>query len=228
MKIAWCLQQVPFEGPGVFRASLERRGYQVKHTIVRDQGLPDGPIDFLLIMGGPMSVNDPDPWITQELAFVTKVLAESIPVIGICFGAQLLAKALGGSVKAGPTFEIGMVPVSLTEAGKQDPVFQTLPQTFPVFEWHGEGITLSARGVPLVASPDFPVQAFQFEEKAYGLLFHPEIQPGNISAMCQECPQDVQRGGTPQETLEQEAIEHLPFLHALADRVVHHLTCPSG
>ena len=224
MKIAWCLQQVPFEGPGVFRTCLERKGYLIKESVVSTQGLPHGPVDFLLIMGGPMSVNDPDPWITQELDYVKNVIAQGIPVLGICFGAQLLGKALGGTIGPGTTFEIGMVPVTLTEAGKTDPVFRKLPETFQVFQWHGEGITLGSEGVALADSTDFPVQAFRHQDRVYGLVFHPEIERASIRVMGQACPQDVSRGGVPVEVIEQQTVEHLPFLHELAHRIINHLT----
>ena len=110
MKVAVCLQHVPFEGPGVLRHALESRGYSVTCHIVPTEGLPLDPGNLLLIMGGPMSVNDPDPWIESERRFVKTALERGLPVLGICFGAQLLAKVLGWSVAPGPTFEIGMVP----------------------------------------------------------------------------------------------------------------------
>ena len=223
MKTAWCLQQVAFEGPGVFRAALEQRGYLVNQGVVTTQGLPQGQIDFLLIMGGPMSVNDPDPWIAQELAFVKTAIAQGIPVLGICFGAQLLARALDGTVGAGPTFEIGMVPVTLTDEGKADPVFGSLPGTFPVFQWHGEGITLPPETKSLLASSDFPVQAFRAQERCYGLLFHPEMEKEGIQALCRECPEDVKKGKVLPEVIQAQATPYLPMLHQFADRLIGHL-----
>jgi len=223
MKTAWCLQQVAFEGPGVFRAALEQRGYLVNQGVVTTQGLPQGQIDFLLIMGGPMSVNDPDPWIAQELAFVKTAIAQGIPVLGICFGAQLLARALDGTVGAGPTFEIGMVPVTLTDEGKADPVFGSLPGTFPVFQWHGEGITLPPETKSLLASADFPVQAFRAQERCYGLLFHPEMEEEGIQALCRECPEDVKKGKVLPEVIQAQATPYLPMLHQFADRLIGHL-----
>lgn len=224
MKTAWCLQQVPFEGPGVFQTCLEQRGYTVRRSVVPAEGLPSDQVDMLLIMGGPMSVNDSDPWIAQEKAFAQQAIAQGIPTLGICFGSQLLAMALGGTVWPGPKFEIGMVPVRLTPEGQADPVFHTLPETFSVFQWHGEGISLSSKGVPLVASPDFPVQAFRYEQHVYGLLFHPEIEQQSIPVMCRECPRDVFRGGVSEAAMKQETATHLPFLHELADRVIGQLT----
>lgn len=218
MKIASCLQQVSYEGPGAFRQSLEKRGYEVHHWLVPSDGLPADPGDLLLIMGGPMSVNDSDAWINAEIHFVKEVLKRGIPVLGICFGAQLLAKALGASVVSGSTFEIGMLPVSLTERGRSDPVFDSMPQVFPVFQWHGEGMTLPHGSTHLAASADFPVQAFRMKEQIYGLLFHLELEEAGIEALCRECPQDVQRGGVSPEMIQARSRPHLPKLHQLADR----------
>ncbi len=226
MKVALCLQHVPFEGPGVFRPALESRGYRVRSVLVPADGLPSDAGDFLLIMGGPMSVNDPDSWIEGELQFVKTVLQTGIPVLGICFGAQLLAKALGGSVAPGSKFEIGMVSVSLTGMGKPDPVFEFTPQTFPVFQWHGEGMTLPPGSTHLATSADFPVQAFKMKDRIYGLLFHLELEGAGIRALCRECPQDVQRGGMSSEMIQDRSLPHLPMLHQLADRLIGHLVEP--
>jgi GMP synthase-like glutamine amidotransferase len=170
-----------------------------------------------------MSVNDADSWIEAELHFVKTVLACGIPVLGICFGAQLLAKALGASVAPGPKFEIGMVPVSLTEIGRTDPVFGSMPRTFPVFQWHGEGMTLPLGGTHLATSADFPVQAFRMKDRIYGLLFHLELEETGVRVLCRECPQDVQRGGMSPEIVQAQSLPHLPMLHELADRLIGHV-----
>jgi GMP synthase-like glutamine amidotransferase len=223
MKVALCLQHVPFEGPGVFRRALEFRGYEVKTRVVPAEGLPMDHGNILLLMGGPMSVNDTDPWIKAELHFVKTALERGIPVLGICFGAQLLAKALGGSVAPGPKFEIGMVPVLVTDSGTHDPVFGSMPQTFPVFQWHGEGMTLPPGGTHLAASADFPIQAFRMGKRIYGLLFHLEMEEAGLLALCRECPHDVQRGGIPPENIHAQSLPYLPGLHQLADRLIGHL-----
>lgn len=220
MKVAVCLQHVVFEGPGVFRRALETRGYTIQHVVVPDERLPSDPGDFLLIMGGPMSVNDADRWIETELQFVQTALERDIPILGICFGAQLLAKALGGSVAPGPKFEIGMNAVSLTNMGKTDPILSVMPQDFLVFQWHGEGVTLPPGSMPLVTSADFPVQAFRMTDRVYGLLFHLELDEVGLDALCRECPQDVQRGGMAPESIQAQSWPHLPRLHELADRFI--------
>ncbi len=223
MKIAYCLQHVLFEGPGVFRHALETRGYVVRNVIVPVEGLPADPGDFLLIMGGPMSVNDREPWIEAELQFVKTALARDIPVLGICFGAQLLAKSLGGSVVPGPKFELGMGSVSLTHMGKIDPILRVMPPDFFVFQWHGEGITLPHGSTHLVTSVDFPVQAFRMTDRTYGLLFHLELEEVGVELLCRECPQDVERGGMALEAIQAQSRPHLPRLHQLADRFMEHL-----
>jgi GMP synthase-like glutamine amidotransferase len=223
MKVATCLQHVPFEGPGVFRQALDEEGYALRTILVPSEGLPKELGDFLLIMGGPMSVNDSELWIGEELQFVKAAMDNKLPILGICFGSQLLAKALGGSVEPGPIFEIGMVPVMLTDEGKTDSVFSQLPSTFQVFQWHGEGITLPPETKSLLASADFSVQAFRAQERCYGLLFHPEMEEEGMQALCRECPEDVKKGKVPPEVIQAQATPYLPMLHQFADRLIGHL-----
>ncbi len=224
MKVAKCLQHVPFEGPGAFRPALEERGYSVQTVLVPDVGPPPDPGDFLLIMGGPMSVNDPHLWIEKEQQFVKSAIAQNIPVLGICFGAQLLAKTFGSSITPGGKFEIGMTPIMLTEEGKLDPGFFGMPHTFSVFQWHGEGFSAPQNAVTLAKSADFPVQAFRVGARVYALLFHLEMQEGGMVSLCQECPEDVTRGEIPPEIIQSQAVPHLPQLHRMADRLIGHLT----
>ena len=224
MKVATCLQHVPFEGPGMFRQALEARGYTVRTTLVPSEGLPAAPGDFLLIMGGPMSVNDSEPWIAEELSFVQAALQSGIPILGICFGSQLLAMAVGGSIAPGPTFEIGMVEVALTDEGHVDFIFGQLPSTFQVFQWHGEGITLPSEIKSLVSSPDFPVQAFRVGERCYGLLFHPEIEMSGLQNLCEKCPEDLKKGRVSPEIIQSQTKLHLPSLHQFTDLLTDSLT----
>src|SRR4051812_47189441 len=131
---AICLQHVPFEGPGAFTASLARRGVTLERCLVPTDGLPKDSGDLLLVMGGPMSVNDPDDWIAEETAFIRSALQAGKRVIGVCLGSQLMAKALGATVRPGKALEIGMTSIRLTPEAQQDPVFKTLPHSFDVFE----------------------------------------------------------------------------------------------
>ncbi len=223
MKQALCVQHVPFEGPGVFRRALEQRHHRLDTRLVPRQGLPDALPDFLLVMGGPMSVNDPDPWIEREQRFIRRAIDAGIPVVGVCLGAQFLAKALGGQVTPGPHPEIGPTPVTCTATQDTDPVFGTFPRFFTAFQWHGEGLTLPPRTVGLASSERYPVQAFRYGARTYGLLFHLELEREGIEALCRECSQDIQRAGTTAEAVLESAMPILPPSHQLADRLVAHL-----
>ena len=224
MKIAHCLQHVPFEGPGVFRSSLEQRGYEVCQQLVPEKGLPAELGDFLLVMGGPMSVNDPEPWITEELVFIQAALSKNIPVVGVCLGSQLLTRALGTSVTPSENFEIGMVPIILSEDGQNDSVFKPMPRIFDVFQWHGEGFELPKKTVLLATSERYPVQAYRYGTKVYALLFHLELEEEGVQMLCQECPEDVARSGISPDSILSTAHLAFPQLHACADRLIAHLT----
>ena len=173
-----------------------------------------------------MSVNDSTDWIVKEIDFIKTTMTKYIPIVGVCLGAQLLARALGAPVVQGPSFEIGMMPVTLSKAGEQDPVFHSMPRTIDVFQWHGEGFDLPQNSVALAASKDYPVQAFRVGMKIYGLLFHLEMDEQGVEALCRECPADVERGGIPIETLKSTAAKGLPHLHEWADRLIAYLTAP--
>ena len=224
MKLAHCLQHVSFEGPGIFQSFLEERGYEVFQQLVPEKGLPSQLGDFLLVMGGPMSVNDPNPWIAEEIIFIQAALSKNIPVVGVCLGSQLLTRALGTSVTPSENFEIGMVPITLSEEGKQDPVFHSMPDMFDVFQWHGEGFELPAKSVLLAISEHYPVQAYRYGTNVYALLFHLELDEQGVRTLCQECPADVVRGGIPADTMLAKASQAFPQLHACADRLIAHLT----
>ena len=223
MKQALCLQHVPFEGPGVFRQALEKRRYQLETLLVPQRDFPATPPDFLLVMGGPMSVNDCDPWIEQERQFIRYTIEAGTPVLGVCLGSQLMAKALGGQVRPGPRLEIGPALITRIVEEDADAVFGTFPRDFTVFQWHGEGLTLPPGALLLASSEFYPVQAFRYGDRAYGLLFHVELEAEGIEALCSECFTDVQRAGTTTEALLESAKPILPECHRLADHLIAHL-----
>lgn len=218
-----CLQHVPFEGPGAFAKALSKRGVSLDSYLVPKDGLPQDAGDLLVVMGGPMSVNDRDPWIVEETAFIRFVLQANKPVIGVCLGSQFMAKALGVTVRSGKALEIGMTSVRLTDAGKADPVFGSCPESFDVFEWHGEIFDLPKDCVPLVGSDIAPLQAFRYGERAYGLLFHLEMEEGGIDSLCRECAPDVTKAGLTAQQVKTTAVPQLPQLHQVADRLIGHL-----
>ena len=220
MKQALCLQHVPFEGPGIFRKALEKYRYRLDLRLVPRQGLPSQLPDFLLIMGGPMSANDPDPWIKQEQQFIRRALKANIPVVGICLGSQLIVKTLGGQVGPGPRLEIGPTQIVRTVEEDEDPVFGRFPRFCTVFQWHGEGLTLPPKAILLASSTNYPIQAFRYGEKAYGLLFHLELEWEGIVSLCRECSHDLERAGVTVQTILKSAAAILPQSHQFAERLI--------
>jgi GMP synthase-like glutamine amidotransferase len=178
---------------------LRERGYRLATCLVPEDGLPGIDFDFLLVMGGPMSVNDPAPWIAKETAFIRGAIAAGKPVLGICLGSQFIAKALGGTVGPGPGVEVGLTALQLTEEGRADPCFAGFPVSFDAVAWHGEGIMPPPGCRVLASSPLFPVQALGYGHCCYGLLFHLEVHEQAVAALCERCPGDLVRAGTSRE-----------------------------
>lgn len=220
---AVCIQHVPFEGPGAFATSLASRGVSLECHLVPQDGLPKDTGDLLIVMGGPMSVNDPDSWIAEETAYIRSALNSGKAMIGVCLGSQFMAKALSANVRPGKALEIGMTPVRLTSEAKQDPLFKTLPGSFEVFEWHGEVFDLPGECVPLAGSAIAPLQAFRYRDRAYGLLFHLEMEQPGIDSLCEQCAPDLVKARLTAQEVKTAAIPRLPTLHEFADRLIGHL-----
>jgi GMP synthase-like glutamine amidotransferase len=154
---------VDHEGPGYFAQVLERNAipYRVV-SIGRGDALPEHPNDYsgLVFMGGPMSVNDPLPWIQQELRLIRNAVDAAIPVLGHCLGGQLISKALGGIVTRNRVREIGWFDVEQTSPRTAPEWFADLPASFSVFHWHGETFSLPNGATSLLRNQNCEQQAF--------------------------------------------------------------------
>jgi len=220
---AVCLQHVPFEGPGAFATALTNRGVILERFLVPKDGVPKDAGDLLIVMGGPMSVNDSDGWIKEQISFIRTALQIGKPVVGVCLGSQFMAKALGATVRPGKALEIGMTSIQITQEAKQDPVFKSLPDSFDVFEWHGEVFDVPENCVALAGSEIAPLQAFRYGTTAYGLLFHLEMEQDGIDSLCRECAPDLTKAGLTAQDVKTASALHLPQLHQIADRLIAYL-----
>lgn len=187
------LQHVPFEGLGSIEPWLVAHGYTVSRTrFFESAELPDpGTIDVLIIMGGPMSVNDEDrfPWLRAEKHFIRDVVRAGKPVLGICLGAQLIASAHGAPVYPNPVKEIGWLPVCGVPP-QTDGAFAFPPST-TVFHWHGETFDLPEGAMHLARSEGCENQAFQLGAKVIGLQFHLETTPASARALVTHCRHEL-------------------------------------
>jgi GMP synthase (glutamine-hydrolysing) len=176
------LQHIACEPPGVYEDVLLERGATIER-IELDEGerLPDWrDFDLIVAMGGPMSVNDEQehPWLVDEKRLIREAVSAGSGFWGACLGVQLLASSLGARVHAGPTPEVGVLPVTLTDEGAADPVLSGLPRELPTLQWHGDTFDLPQGAVRLAGSPAYPNQAFRWGRAAYGVQFHLEVTGG--------------------------------------------------
>lgn len=177
------LRHEPFEHLGYFADVL--REYSIPFEY-RDLGDELGLVgrSGLIVMGGPQSANDVLPALTAELHLITQAIQTGIPVLGICLGSQLIAKALGARVYRNPRKEIGWFPIHFTEAARQDPLFSGIPSPATFFHWHGETFDLPAGAEWLAYSDRCKHQAFRYPGNIYGIQFHPEITPAMVEDWC--------------------------------------------
>lgn len=176
-------RHAPFEDLGAFQPLLEERGVAVEcHDLYRpDARVPDvRDAAGLIFMGGPMCANDELTYLHQEMEIMRQAAGRGQPMLGVCLGAQLLAKALGGRVYRNEMAEIGWFQVDFTPTGLRDPIFCGARVPQPVFQWHQDTFDLPA-GVELLATaPACRNQAFRYGTGIYGLQFHPEVTPAMI------------------------------------------------
>lgn len=179
MNIVW-LQHVPFEGPGLIAPWMQTRGHKFRKVALwAGDVLPDvNDVDGLVIMGGPMNADAHDayPWLASETAFIGKTIASGKPVLGICLGAQLMARALGATVHAGHAPEIGWFP---TRVVVRHPLLAGVPDSFDAYHWHSDTFDIPAGATRLLESDACANQGFVFGKRALALQCHLETTPAS-------------------------------------------------
>ncbi len=180
------IQHAPFEGLGFIEEWLQHKGHTVSYTLAwenQDFPSPDS-IDGLIIMGGPMSVNDEPQlhWLKPEKKFITDCIKADKKMLGICLGAQLIANCLGATVSKNAFTEIGWFNVTINASlGKWLNTFT--PATLQVFHWHGETFTIPEKAVNHASSDGCSNQLFTYGDNIAGLQFHPEVTTEDVASM---------------------------------------------
>ena len=198
---ALIFQQVKDEGLGLLGEFLKRWGIPYDTVaFYKEEDIPPLSLyDTLIVLGGPMNVYEEDkyPCLARQNQAIKQAVSLGMPYLGICLGAQLLAKALGAKVVANPIKEIGFGHVQLTWEATRDSLFRGLPQELPVFQWHGDTFIIPAGAIRLASSPYCGNQAFCYGQKAYALQFHLEVTPAMIKKWASKNEAELKEPGRP-------------------------------
>jgi GMP synthase (glutamine-hydrolysing) len=227
MKPVLVLRHVPHESLGLIAAVFDECDLPYRYVNLYATAPPEIREDdwsALVVMGGPMNVDETDryPFLAAEVRWLRGAVAADRPVLGVCLGSQLLAKALGARVYPNPVKEIGWYEIELTPAAAADPLFCDCAPAEMVFQWHGDTFDLPAGAVPLARSRDCANQAFRYGRTAYGLQFHLETTPDLIDRWLADpatCAELERSGITSTATLRRQTAVAAPRMQMLGERV---------
>ena len=227
MKPVAIFRHTQTEGPAYFATYLERNG--IPYRVIKIDAGEAVPVDAsafagLCFMGGPMSVNDDLPWISQVLALIRDAVAREVPVLGHCLGGQLMAKALGAQVTRNPVKEIGWGTVEVLRQPEARLWLGDDLRSFLSFHWHGETFAIPEGATRLLASPWCANQAFALG-KHFAMQCHVEMTPELILTWCRDWAKEVEALAgrvpsvqTPAE-MEADINDKVRALNAVADRI---------
>lgn len=175
----------------------------------------------LVVMGGPMGVYETAryPFLLDEMRLIEGFIRMKLPVLGICLGSQLLAACLGATVQKGRRKEIGWYPIELSVEGEHDPLWRGAPHRFVAYHWHGDVFELPKAATLLASSEITPVQAFRYDERVYGFLFHLEVTESHIRQMLAEFADEIQQENMSAKTIMIQAKDHLGPLQQIGANV---------
>lgn len=185
VKRALAIRHVAFEDLGILPELLQARGFSPSYRDAGIDRLDDLRLaqeDLLVVLGGPIGAYEEDryPFLTDELRLIEECLHNNVPVMGICLGAQLVARALGARVYPGSAREIGIAPVALTVPGRESCLRHLESAGNQVLHWHGDTFDLPTGATRLASTTITPNQAFSVGTRVLALQFHMEADPAKF------------------------------------------------
>ena len=180
MKKILVIRNVSYETEGMLEPLLRGAGLELNIVDFQQDAAAEPALEGhsgLVVMGGPMGVGDTRryPHLTRVKRLCAQAMERSVPLVGVCLGAQIMASALGSEVYRNPVREVGWYDLAATGAARRDPLFSQLESHEVVLQWHGDTFDLPGGAVLLASSPDCPNQAFRYGENGYAIQFHLEI-----------------------------------------------------
>lgn len=221
-------QHVPYEILGTFNPLLKEAGFRIRYVNYgRDNQVRPNLDSYngLVILGGPMNVDQIDqyPHLAVEIDLIQQAIEKQMPILGICLGAQLIAKALGAQVSKNPIKEIGWYDVTPTKEGLEDPLFSHFGSTRKIFQWHGDTFEIPPGAVHLATSPTCANQAFRYAEHVYGFQFHLEVDQSLVHSWLDRPAyrEEIQnlKQDTSVESIREETTHYIEQANELGDKV---------
>jgi GMP synthase (glutamine-hydrolysing) len=226
MRSILVIQNAELEGLGHFAAVLESLG--IESQILQawaGESIPDSLAahDALLVLGGAPSVYEPGsgPWMADVMRLLRATHGRA-PILGVCLGAQLIAHALGGRAKPGPSAEVGFAGLHLTEEGRGDPLVRELRGR--VFHLHHDTYDMPPEAVRLAASSRYPEQAFRLGRATYAVQFHAEFRAEDLARILPHERKDLEAEGVHVDALLAEARRRDADMQRAAESIIRGFT----
>jgi GMP synthase (glutamine-hydrolysing) len=223
MGTAVALRHLAFEELGLIEPWLRARGWRVHYY---DVGVDElwkldlEQVDLLVVLGGPIGAEDDAhyPYLAEEVRLIRERMDSGRPLLGICLGAQLMARALGAAVRPMGGKEIGFAPLTLAPAARGTPLARIGDQS--VLHWHGDQFALPRGIESLAATPVCPHQAFMVGDHVMAWQFHLEVDPSRIEQWLIGHTGELTQAGIDFDALRAQAREHRHGLAQALDRVL--------
>lgn len=220
MRDALVIRHVAFENLGTLEELLPRCNYRIHYVEAGPQALPEDKLqstDLLILLGGPISANEEKdyPFLRELHAGVAQRINASGPSLGICLGAQIMARALGAAVQPAKSKEIGWSTLQLTATGRNSCLRHL--DNVPVLHWHGETFELPEGAEYLASTPACLNQAFSIGDHLLGLQFHPEVTAEGLESWYIGHTVELSRADIDIPSLRRDSRQYAPSLRAVAD-----------